>query len=113
MRSAIFSIVTGVILTLLLRGPAPPPPPWPPQPCVIHATALQSPAEAIIGDTFPAWLASQDISGAAVAFVSREVDVEGPAHHDTLWLPLRRPLSPKSVAIARSARWPDRRIVLR
>jgi hypothetical protein len=37
MRSAIFSILSGIALTLLMRGPAPtpPPPPPPPQRCVI------------------------------------------------------------------------------
>jgi hypothetical protein len=37
MKSAIFSILSGIALTLLMRGPAPPPPPPPPPPqrCVI------------------------------------------------------------------------------
>lgn len=43
MRSMIFSVLSGVALTLLMCGPALPPP----QPWASHAAALQDPAEAI------------------------------------------------------------------
>ncbi len=57
MRSMIFSLVTGVALTLLMRGPAPAPAP---QSCYVPAVAEQELAEAIIvriieavGDSLP------------------------------------------------------------
>jgi CubicO group peptidase (beta-lactamase class C family) len=70
MKSAIFSVLSSIVLTLAMRGPAPPPP------CPTHAAAQRNAAEAIparvieaLRDSFPVWLAGQDIPGAAVAVV--------------------------------------------
>jgi CubicO group peptidase (beta-lactamase class C family) len=82
MKSAIFSVLLSIATALLMRGPAPtttPPPAPPPPTCVAPAAAQQGPTEAIPGrvvealrDTFPAWLAGQDIPVAAVAVVGRD-----------------------------------------
>jgi len=78
MRSMIFSLVTGIALTLLLRAPAPAPPPpaSPSAPGVLAAAAQPSPAEATaarvveaLRDSFPAWLAGHDVPRIAVAVV--------------------------------------------
>jgi hypothetical protein len=75
MRSMIFSVLSGIALTLLMRGPAPTPAQ---QPCHVPAVAQQDPADAVtarvldaVRDSLPAWLAGLDI-GAAVAVASRD-----------------------------------------
>ncbi|UCC83964.1 MAG: hypothetical protein JSW46_03245 [Gemmatimonadota bacterium] len=76
MRSAIFSIVSGIVLTLLLRGPAPTPPAPPPQRPALTA-AVAGPAEAIPAcvveapsDSLPAWLAGGQNPGTAAVVVT-------------------------------------------
>jgi hypothetical protein len=66
--------VSGIVLTLLLRSPAPPPP----QPCAIPA-AQQDPSEAIaarvveaLRDTFPTWSVGQDVASIKIAVVGIE-----------------------------------------
>jgi hypothetical protein len=74
MRSMIFSALSGIALTLLMRGPTPAP-----QPCHIQAVAQQVPAEAIparvieaLQDSLPSWLAGLDIRATGVAVVGRD-----------------------------------------
>jgi hypothetical protein len=99
MKSAIFSVLSSIVLTLAMRGPAPAPPPAP-QPCPTHAAAQRNAAEAIparvieaLRDSFPAWLAGQDIPGAAVAVVGGAGTLWHEEYGVTAPLEARRPLA--------------------
>jgi hypothetical protein len=72
----IFSLVSGIALTLLVRGPAPAPAP---QSCYVAAVAEQESAAAIsarvieaVRDSLPAWLADLDVAGSGVAAAGRD-----------------------------------------
>lgn len=72
MRSAIFSLLSGIVISLLLRGPAPAPAP---QTCYVRLVARPEPAEAVaapveaLHDELPAWLAGLGVPGADVVLV--------------------------------------------
>lgn len=84
MRSAIFSLVSGIVLTLLLRGPAPAPhAPTPPCACpaaALQKSALSTAAQVVeaLRDTLAARPAGQDARAVVAATAVLGSD-------DTVW----------------------------
>jgi hypothetical protein len=73
MKSAIVSLLSGIVISLLLRGPAPV---AAPQTCYVQLVARPEPAEEVaapaieaLHDRLPAWLAGLGVPGADVVVV--------------------------------------------